>query len=514
MPCATAIFSNKLRELEDIVRQKKESLTLLGLSVELHPMFRDVDLLRHMVTGGLGTDEPGMPGSSRTSVVRFLDRLWHGLRYCHTLGEGGASSVQLLFPLWVMSIRPYLTAVGEWMARGVLQDRHGELCIVRNEAVIEGAGNYWGEGFSVRDPVPQFLEPLLDQVMLAGKSMNLIDTTGQRRGGEEEEDETDVPLELRDMDPLLQQYLQSLTCHAAPDGPTSLSVWNELRTMAGRQSNTPVNVLVQNCLQPLISKLCKKVRETTFKEVRMLHCRFTPVQSVDQASSCLMHILHTEYNLLDHFRTVQLFLLMEAGDTMHHFASDIFSRIQRGEPWRDGVYLNSLLQEVLLPHYPHLDNWSRGRLRQSSPAPVMKTYNAIFHFLMQVKWAKWCLEGLQVKGHMREAGTRTPLSLLLHRLLLLRAKLLHFVNSIYHYLMTRILHSVGLKFQGQVNEAADLDTVLTLHSDYVSTIFDRCLLNKKVDLGLPALFPPSLPPSHSHTHTHTPLPFVLFEWFS
>ena len=53
---------------------------------------------------------------------------------------------------------------------------------------------------------------------------------------EEEEDETDVPLELRDMDPLLQQYLQSLTCHAAPDGPTSLSVWNELRTMAGVHS--------------------------------------------------------------------------------------------------------------------------------------------------------------------------------------------------------------------------------------------------------------------------------------
>ena len=53
---------------------------------------------------------------------------------------------------------------------------------------------------------------------------------------EEEEDEVDVPLELRDMDPLLQQYLQSLTCHAAPDGPTSLSVWNELRTMAGVHS--------------------------------------------------------------------------------------------------------------------------------------------------------------------------------------------------------------------------------------------------------------------------------------
>ena len=74
----------------------------------------------------------------------------------------------------------------------------------------------------------------------------------------------------------------------------------------------------------------------------------------------------------------------------------------------------------------------------------------------------------------------------------------------------QILHSVGLKFQGQVNEAADLDTVLTLHSDYVSTIFDRCLLNKKVDLGLPALFPPSLPPSLSLTHTHTHTTPVCF----
>ena len=31
-----------------------------------------------------------------------------------------------------MSVRPYLTAVGEWMVSGVLQDRHHELCIVRS----------------------------------------------------------------------------------------------------------------------------------------------------------------------------------------------------------------------------------------------------------------------------------------------------------------------------------------------------------------------------------------------
>jgi gamma-tubulin complex component 5 len=137
-----------------------------------------------------------------------------------------------------------------------------------------------------------------------------------------------------------------------------------------------------------------------------------------------MHILRTEFHLLDHFKTVQLFLLMEAGDTVHHFASDIFHRILRGEPWRDLLYLNSLLQEVLLPHYPHLENCLSVQINNEEtgrdllasitslslhyqvpwpvttvfPPAVMNLYNDIFHFLMQVKWAKWSLEGIQVKG--------------------------------------------------------------------------------------------------------------------
>ena len=63
---------------------------------------------------------------------------------------------------------------------------------------------------------------------------------------EEEEEEADVPLELRDMDPLLQQYLQSLTCHAAPDGPSSLSVWTELHPMAGTSGILRVT-FIQRC---------------------------------------------------------------------------------------------------------------------------------------------------------------------------------------------------------------------------------------------------------------------------
>ena len=101
-------------------------------------------------------------------------------------------------------------------------------------------------------------------------------------------------------------------------------------TTVGCPRHTPIAVLAQKCLVPLIHNRYRKVGDegegtSTF----IFCCRLSPVQSLDQASGCLMHILHTEFHLLDHFRTVQLFLLMEAGDTMHSFASDIFLRVRK-----------------------------------------------------------------------------------------------------------------------------------------------------------------------------------------
>lgn len=47
-------------------------------------------------------------------------------------------------------------------------------------------------------------------------------------------------------------------------------------------------------------------------------------------------------------------------------------------------------------------------------------------------------------------------------------------------LILQILHSVGAEFEIRVQSAEDVDTILQLHSQYTDTLFDRCLLNKKV----------------------------------
>lgn len=46
--------------------------------------------------------------------------------------------------------------------------------------------------------------------------------------------------------------------------------------------------------------------------------------------------------------------------------------------------------------------------------------------------------------------------------------------------LLKILHSTGLEFQHQVEEAKDLDQLIKIHYRYLSTIHDRCLLREKV----------------------------------
>merc|ERR1712110_393888 len=68
----------------------------------------------------------------------------------------------------------------------------------------------------------------------------------------------------------------------------------------------------------------------------------------------------------------------------------------------------------------------------------------------------------------------------LHRLHLLKFKLLYFVNGLHNYMMTRILHSSGLEFSEQLDAATDLEQVISIHRSYVNLIHDRCLLHPRL----------------------------------
>jgi hypothetical protein len=86
----------------------------------------------------------------------------------------------------------------------------------------------------------------------------------------------------------------------------------------------------------------------------------------------------------------------------------------------------------------------------------------------------------------------------LHHFKIVQAEMLHFVNNLHNYIMTRVLHSLWLELERDMERAAagaesggagskhgaqgqqtsaGLDDVIRLHRDYLSSICGHCLLN-------------------------------------
>eukprot|EP00026_Physarum_polycephalum_P003751 Phypoly_transcript_03765.p1 GENE.Phypoly_transcript_03765~~Phypoly_transcript_03765.p1 ORF type:complete len:761 (+),score=166.25 Phypoly_transcript_03765:174-2285(+) len=119
-----------------------------------------------------------------------------------------------------------------------------------------------------------------------------------------------------------------------------------------------------------------------------------------------------------------------------------------------------------------------------TPATLAR-YSAIFSFLLAVKRCKCAVEStIQVGQKTTPSPLSTPSSThsyppSLHSLHLLRAKLMHFVNNLQHYLFDRVLQTGWDEFMQGVADATDLDDLVQKHATYVNRIFSQCLLGVK-----------------------------------
>jgi len=88
---------------------------------------------------------------------KLLTMLWDTLSYHDTMGDAGRGmvsssllpaatlrklpavsyhlQVKLLFPLWMMTVRPYMAMLEHWMMNGALTDKHSEFCLQRYTGV-------------------------------------------------------------------------------------------------------------------------------------------------------------------------------------------------------------------------------------------------------------------------------------------------------------------------------------------------------------------------------------------
>ncbi|KAJ8350863.1 hypothetical protein SKAU_G00259930 [Synaphobranchus kaupii] len=388
-----------------------------------------------------------------------------------------------------------------------------------------------------------FLKPVLKHIIMAGKSMQLLKNLdckeseppeGSARDGERKSLHT----------LFLESVQSRLRCGEASPTDTVSQQQATKRSLVRMQSIVARHLELGDIHDPLLAinfarlyleqsdfhekfsgsdvtvgRSSESVTCQTF-ELTLRSCLYPHIERrYIQCCGKLMTTLKKDYRLLEYLQAMRSYFLLEAGDTMYDFYTAIFDKVVDKQSWQHLSFLNVQLQEAVGQRRPEDSNRLSIYLETTDPVkkkhpvnsldglilsykvpwPVdivissecQKIYNQVFLLLLQIKWAKYSLDTLRFSDltvaaqrqdarATEEGKVKLPVKQQIHRMFLLRVKLMHFVNSLHNYIMTRILHSTGLEFQHQVQEAKDLDQLIRIHYRYLSTIHDRCLLREKV----------------------------------
>ncbi|KAJ8256152.1 hypothetical protein COCON_G00200160 [Conger conger] len=390
-----------------------------------------------------------------------------------------------------------------------------------------------------------FLKPVLKHIIMAGKSMQLLKNLDRQESEPHEPSARDGERKsLHTL--FLESVQSRLRCGETSPADTVSQQQDTKRGLVRMQSIVARHLELGGIHDPLLAinfarlyleqsdfqekfwgaemtvgRSSESVTCQTF-ELTLRSCLYPHIQQCYvQCCGKLMTTLKKDYRLLEYLQAMRSYFLLEAGDTMYDFYTAIFDKVAEKQSWQQLSFLNMQLQEAVGQRRPedsirlsiylettdpvkkkHPVNSLDGLiLSYKVPWPVdivissecQKIYNQVFLLLLQIKWAKYSLDTLRFseltaaaqrqEGCVTEEGkARVPVRQQVHRMFLLRVKLMHFVNSLHDYIMTRILHSTGLEFQHQVQEAKDLDQLIRIHYRYLSTIHDRCLLREKVSI--------------------------------
>ncbi|XP_072651276.1 gamma-tubulin complex component 5 isoform X5 [Canis lupus baileyi] len=554
-------FKKELTDIEKYIINNDTTITLAIVVDKLSPRLAQLKVLHKVFSTGVAEVPPDTRNVVRAS--HLLNTLYKAILEYDNVGEASEQTVSLLFSLWVETVRPYLQIVDEWIVHGHLCDGAREFIIqsvsekTENEEKMSdnaSASSGSDQGPSSRQhTMVSFLKPVLKQIIMAGKSMQLLknlqcveSTTCQdtARGNAERKS-------------LYTLFLESVQSRLRHGEDSTTQVFTEQQAtkenLIKMQSIAERHLELDDVHDPLLAinfarlyleqsdfhekfaggDICvdrssESVTCQTF-ELTLRSCLYPHIDK--QYLECcgnLMRTLKKDYRLVEYLQAMRNFFLMEGGDTMYDFYTSIFDKIREKETWQNVSFLNVQLQEAVGQRYPedslrlsisyeNVDTTKKKlpvhildglTLSYKIPWPVdivislecQKIYNQVFLLLLQIKWAKYSLDVLLFgelastagKPQLREgllceqdttarfAPQKEPVRQQIHRMFLLRVKLMHFVNSLHNYIMTRILHSTGLEFQHQVEEAKDLDQLIKIHYRYLSTIHDRCLLREKV----------------------------------
>ncbi|RDD38403.1 Gamma-tubulin complex component 5 [Trichoplax sp. H2] len=567
-------FDNNILTIERRILNQDIDVSLLKLSSKLHVETTLIHTLNALFEEGLdisNKEDSGVSQISPSNALRtshLLSSLYNALIYFDNMGDSGLKLVSLLLPIIHDTVRPYIKIIEKWITTGELNDPTEEFFIVRDRAVKVNDAKFWFTALSVRSDsnsgdssfsenwVPAFLQNIVNQMLLMGKSTELIyaiihagmlSSNRKSRFLKAIESESLYSLFSKTIKKELIVTSDRQKDEINSSDNNAVCVWNSLQTNDILRTVESNNLLELNFYETLNVRLPQRNLGNSSanfgsafnweisSDSKLLHepfeklfhrCLVSHISSrYKVACRHLLDILRDDCKLFSHLENIRKLYLMEAGDAMHSFYSNIFEKIQKGNDWKDVSYLDTILNEAvqIIPSKQSFSLLTIKINHSEKPSLAIETlscldlqyevawpldividsfamdyYNKIFRFLLQIKWALWQLEDLSfgdlvrpnldesdIEAEEKSSDYLTPSddiekSSLLHQMHILRFKLIHFVNALHQYMMSKVLYSSGIEFQDRLEKASDLDEIIEIHKRYIKTLHDRCLLTDRV----------------------------------
>ncbi|XP_034736673.1 gamma-tubulin complex component 5 isoform X2 [Etheostoma cragini] len=531
-------FKEELTTIERKIICNDETVTLSAVLEQLNPHLAQIKVLHKVFCTGVAEVPPETPNVVRAS--HLLNTLYKAIIEYDSVGEASEQAVALLFSLWTETVRPYLEIVDEWIVHGHLFDPAKEFIIQRNKDVPVNHRDFWYATYtlySVSETVENeeklndaasgssggdqgssnkqltmvsFLKPVLKQIIMAGKSMQLLRNLDCKETEQSEKSSRDA--ERKSLYTLFLDSVQARLC-SREESPTDTVTEQQAtrRSLIKMQAIIAQTLEIEDVHDPLLAINFARL----YLEQTDFHERFSGgdfiVDRSSQAVTCqtfeltlrsclyphierryieccgnLMKTLKKDYKLLEYLQAMRNYFLLEAGDSMYDFYTAIFDKVQEKESWQQPSFLNVQLQEAVGQRYPEdsgrlsvfletidparkkhpVNNLEVLTLGYKVPWPVdivissecQKIYNQVFLLLLQIKWAKYSLDTLpfsdftaitkKLEGALaEEVKVKEPINQQIHRMCLLRVKLMHFVNSLHNYIMTRVWNAASKRIE-------------------------------------------------------------------
>lgn len=453
--------------------------------------------------------------SHRINAYALLSLLYSEVQAAQkrqSLDAASAEYFAYVGQLFLKSLMPMWEQMDEWTRWGSISSST-EFFVVENgitERMRTTSREWkeadWNQVFQLRKEedgisMPSFLEhdDFANKVLVCGKTINILYGLGAPMN--------DDP--VMGMHPL--RHLEQVICGETPLVPN------------GHKQTKGEAAIISNYF-PLVSQETKS-DETELPITEPVEVDFAERPFESSLSLCLQHtfrpryllqskhfkeILLAECGLSKHLHAITGLYLMQEGYDMDVFCANIFEKMDRGLRWYDqhvvsATFVTALNEAGWLDMAnatARVTNLKSLRLHMRSLKPLSNIVieyrvswplNIIFSsnafedlrhittFIMQIKRAKHKMERISLiksadamqKQLVRWTQTSPELILFYS----IRMRLMWFVNVIWNYIMTTVLHYGCQTMEKEILDAVDIDEMMKSFTGNISTMRDRALLS-------------------------------------